>query len=163
MINEEPKLNVGIVEHAFGVVGQNDGVARGDFLREQRLGLRGANQVGLWRRFPIDAAKLLALHHHPRLHDGLAVAGRAERGNFFVMQGRGELAAGFVLPEITGDGAARAERSEVERDVASATGGPRFAIDVDDGHGRLGRNARGVAPDVAIEHDVANHQHAGPR
>ena len=54
----------------------------------------------------------------------------------------------------------RAQRRGVARDVGGAAGTLLAARDLDDRHRRLGRNALDVAEPVAIEHHVADDQHA---
>src|SRR5690606_746035 len=112
------------------------------------------------RRLAVEPAELLVLDEHAGLDDGRRAAGRGEGGDLFLREDFGQLLARGVGPEVAGDGAAGAERGEVQGYVGGAAGGPGVARDVDHGHGRLRRNARGVAPDVVIEHHVADDEDA---
>ncbi len=73
---------------------------------------------------------------------------------------RAEEAAVVVLAHPAEEVGAGAERGEVEGDVRRAAGDGGLAVDAHDGDGRLGREARGVAPHVLVEHDVADHEDA---
>ena len=57
----------------------------------------------------------------------------------------------------------RAQRRGVARDVGRPAGALFAARDLDDGHRRLRRDALDVAEPVAVEHDVADDEHARTR
>ena len=73
---------------------------------------------------------------------------------------RAQAEAVLVLAHPAEEVGAGAEGGEVEGDVGRAAGDRGLAVDADDGDGRLGREARGVAPHVFVEHDVADHEDA---
>ncbi|MCX6943176.1 MAG: hypothetical protein NT173_00165 [Opitutales bacterium] len=152
-----------VVQDALGVVGEDHGVAGGDVPREQGLGLGGAHAVVGGRGLAVDPAQLLPLHHHAGFHDRLPPARRAEGLDALGLQHLAQLAARLVLPEEAGDRAVGAQRGEVQGDVAGAAGRPGLAVHVDHRHRRLGRDARGITPDVAVEHQVADNKDAQAR
>ena len=65
---------------------------------------------------------------------------------------------------VAADGAddrdAHAQRRQVGRDVARAAEAGFLALEVQDRHRRLGREAVGVAVEVAVGHEVAQHHDA---
>lgn len=64
-------------------------------------------------------------------------------------------AAGFVGADGAEDFHARAEGGEIGRHVAGAAEAFALLGEIDDGDGGLGREARGGAPKVTVEHEVA--------
>jgi hypothetical protein len=152
-----------VAKNAFRVVGKNDGVTHANFSREQRLDFRSGKLVRGHRRLAIEPAELLMLHEHAGLENRRRLARRGDRRDFFAVQDRGETRAGIVAPDEPGHGALCAQRGDVERDVGSAARGPGIATDVHHGDGRLRGNARGVAPDVVVEHDIPDHEDAQAR
>ena len=86
-------LRIALAPRSIAVIGasvhrRDTGVLRRD---------RGAHLVGRRRRLAIDPAELLALHHHARLHDGLALTRRGEGGDFFVVEGAGKFPPRVVV------------------------------------------------------------------
>ena len=149
-----------IVENALGIVGDDHGIAGGDFLGEQRLRLQGGHPVGRGWGLKIDPAELLALHHYAGLYDRLGRARRFDYGDFFALERLGQLGARFVRAHESADRATSAERGDIECDVGGTAGGPRLAGDIDHGHRGLGRDAGSISPDVAVQHDIADDQNA---
>ena len=72
----------------------------------------------------------------------------------FAQRVRGIVAAAF-RPDDAEDFDARAERGEIGGDVAGAAEAFALLDEIDDGDGGFGREARGGAPEVAVEHQVA--------
>ena len=68
--------------------------------------------------------------------------------------------AGRVVAGPTRDVGVDAEPREVERDVAGATDGRRLAAEAHDRDRSLGRDAGDLADQVAVEHEVADDEHA---
>ena len=93
-----------------------------------------------------DAA---ALHQQPRFDVGLA----ADQA--------GQVRAGLVVAHHGDEGHRRAERGEVADDVAGTARHGHFTLDRQDGHRGLGADALHRAIDVAVQHDIAHHQHTG--
>ena len=67
---------------------------------------------------------------------------------------------GLVAPDHRKQAHLRAERGGVARDVGRAAGALLDAVDLHDRHRRLGRDAADLAEPVAVEHHVADDQHA---
>src|SRR5262249_46512130 len=75
-------------------------------------------------------------------------------------QGLADAAAVGVGADDAGDGDAGAQGAEHGGDAAGAAELLLAAVRVQQDDGRLLADARGVAPDVAVQHQVADHQHA---
>ena len=71
--------------------------------------------------------------------------------------------ARLVLADDAGEARLRAEAGEVARHVGRAAGIGRAPLDVDHGHGRLGRNAGDFAPEKFVEHEVADDENFAAR
>ena len=54
------------------------------------------------------------------------------------------------------------ERREIQRDVGRPAGPLLGGTRLDDRHGRFGRDARGIAEPVLVQHRVAGNEHAQP-
>ena len=147
-------------QQAFRVIGEDDRVGRLHLGAEPGHGLGGVHRVMLCRRLAVEAAQLLVLRDHPGLDDGLPGSGQVDGLDAVPPQDVGELAAGLVVLNAAGGDGLRPKRHEIERDVGPGPGRVGVALDVHNGHRRLGRNARGIAPDVVIQHDVPDHQDA---
>ena len=95
----------------------------------------------------------------------LRVVGRPEIGNqngfdpVFLRQRRLQLCARFVLADKADEDATRAERSDIARDVAGAADIGLAALNRNHRRGRFGRNARHLAIDEFVEHEVADAEH----
>ena len=74
-----------------------------------------------------------------------------------------ERRAGLVVADHRQQRRLRAQRRRVARDVGGAAGALLGARDLDHRHRRLGRDALDVAEPVAVEHHVADDQHARAR
>ena len=74
---------------------------------------------------------------------------------FFVQRGF-EVFSIAVLPDDAGSGDLSAEYAQVVSDVGGTSGAMGFGFDIDDGHGCFGRDASGYAPQVVVEHEVAD-------
>ena len=95
-------------------------------------------------RFPNSFERRVALH-----------AGGIDAG--FRQQPEQELAGGVFSGEPH-DRDMRGEFLQITRHIGGAAGVIRFARYVDDGNRRFRRNARHIAPDEFIQHEVADHQ-----
>ena len=71
----------------------------------------------------------------------------------------GEHEACGVIADKTDKDAARSERGDIARDRAGAADLGDIVPDRENGGRRLGRNARHLAVDEVIEHDVADAEH----
>src|SRR5688500_18265904 len=71
-----------------------------------------------------------------------------------------QAAGGFIVPDNAKKFGGHPERGEIARDVRRAAGHEALALEFNDGHGRLGRDAAHRAPDKLVEHQIANHQDA---
>jgi hypothetical protein len=67
-----------------------------------------------------------------------------------------ERGAGFVASDNTKGSNARAKRGEICRDVSGAAQSFAFFEEVDYRHGRFGRNAVCISPNVAVKHPIAD-------
>ena len=132
----------------------------GDGAAQEFLGGIGGDGVSGGWGFAVQAAELLALDENAGFDDRLGVAGGGEGGDFFLSERGLQGSTGFVVAEVADDGRLGAEGSEVERDVGGTAGGGGFTLDVYDGDGSLGRNAGGVAPEIAVEHHIADDEDA---
>src|SRR5262249_37828301 len=65
-------------------------------------------------------------------------------------------AASLVVAADTESGNRGTECHEVGRDISGDTEAFAVPLEIDDGNGRFRREARGMAPDVAVEHKVAD-------
>ena len=70
-----------------------------------------------------------------------------------------QLRARLVLADQAGKDAARAESGDVARDIAGAADIGLAALDGNDGRRRFRRNARHLAIDEFVEHEVADAEH----
>ena len=71
----------------------------------------------------------------------------------------GQCAAGIVVADDADEDAARAERNQVARDIAGAADHQFAALDRDHRRGRFRRNARHLAIDKFIQHQIADAEH----
>ena len=71
-------------------------------------------------------------------------------------------AAGIVVADHADEDAARAERDQVARHIAGAADHHFAALDRDHRRRRLRRNARHLAVDEFIEHQIADAEHGLP-
>ena len=147
-------------EKPLAVIGGNDGIGLGD----------GAVEVGgdaveflrgkLKGALAIDAHDLLAAGDDAGFEDGgesgaLENAGGIDAGGAEQFE---QTAGGPIGSDGTGERDAIGELAEVAGDVGGAAGIVGFAGDVDGGDGRFGRNARGLAPDELVQHEVAGNE-----
>src|SRR5712672_4650417 len=70
-----------------------------------------------------------------------------------------QLAARLILTDQADEDAASAERGDIARDIAGAADIGLAALDRDDGRRRFRRNARPLAIDEFVEHEVADAEH----
>ena len=103
---------------------------------------------------------MLAADEDAGLDDGVAGAGRGDGGDFLFREDATQAVASLVVAEEAGNGGLGPERGEIERHVGRAARAVAVALEVDDGHGRLGRDALRVTPDVVVEHHVADDEDA---
>ena len=90
----------------------------------------------------------------PRLVDHQFGNDRAELGERLA-----EREPGLVVADQTDKDAGRAECGDVARHIAGAADLDRIVLDRQHRRRRLGRNARDLAIDEVVEHDVADAQH----
>ena len=83
--------------------------------------------------------------------------------DLLVAQEREQAPARFVVADHAGDARGRAEAGEIARHVGRAAGIGRAPLHVDHRHGRLGRDARDLAPEEFVQHQVADDEDAAPR
>ena len=149
-----------VVQDALGVVGEDHGVA----VRQRRPDQGGQtiewHLVGGRGGLPVEPAELLLPHQHAGLDDGRGIPRGGNRINAALPQELREAPAALVVPEAAHHRAARAEGGEVQGDVGGAPRGPGVTRDVDHRHRRLRGDAGGVAPDVVVEHHIADHEDA---
>ena len=113
--------------------------------------------------FAIDANNVLVARDDARLDGGDAarVGDNAFVGNIRGAQVFAKRFAGLVGGSFAGaDDAkhfdARAERGEICGDVSGAAEAFALLDEIDDGDGGFGREARRGAPEIAVEHEVAD-------
>ena len=150
-------------QEALGVIGQNHPVTFRDLLLQSapRLFRGEGRAVTRGILLGVDAAKLLVAHDHPCLGDGgSGLEESAVKHDAPAGQMREQFPAAEVAADRADDFDGGAERSRIGGDVRGAAGRVRFPVLLDHRHGRLGGNARGVAPDVVVEHHVADHEDA---
>src|SRR5260370_16782024 len=70
--------------------------------------------------------------------------------------------AGFVIADDAEAFHTRAESGEIRRNVARAAEAFALLDEIDHGNGRLRREARGGAPKIAVEHEIAEDADAFP-
>ena len=75
------------------------------------------------------------------------------------LQRGGERAAGLVVADHADEDAARAERHQIARDVAGAADHQLAALDRDHRRRRLRRDARHLAVDELVQHQIADAEH----
>jgi hypothetical protein len=147
-------------QRAFGIVGQDDA-------RRTRQCRQGAIDQGLLglgierlRQFPVGAQQMgrmmlgneanLARGRTRRIDDEMRFDQRlgGERAH--------QRAASVILTDNTEENAARTERRNVARHVAGATDGKIVAGHRENRSRRLGRDARNLAVDEVVEHQISN-------
>ncbi|MFO0972060.1 MAG: hypothetical protein U1A27_01295 [Phycisphaerae bacterium] len=150
-------------DDSLGVVLQADHAA----VARQRLDRvaqpRGGGGVERRGVFGVDADHLLAVamlgqSDEARLARGGAAGPveQAARGCAASHQKGSHVSAGGVIAEDAETGDRVAQGGDVGRDRAGAAKGGLFADNADDGHGRFGADAFGVAVEVGVEHEVAD-------
>ena len=139
--------------HAFGVVGNHDGVraarARASIPSSRRDSVVAADGG---RRFVIDAKQLLTLSEHPHLACGLASVADRDQPYPAGLTRLRQLPAGLVVARDADERRAPAERHDVRRGVGGATRHRPPAAEADNRHGCFGRDAGRVAVEVLVEH-----------
>ena len=147
---------------ALRVVRDDDRVGRRDAGGEGLRDVVGGERVGGGRVLAVDAAELLVAAHDARLLD--RAAGRV--GQDVVEQDaapaedRAELLRPGVGPHRADEVHRHAEGAEVARHVGGPAGRVGVAVGLDDGHGRLGRNACRIAPEIVVQHQVPDDENA---
>jgi hypothetical protein len=147
-------------EPALAVVGKEHRVV---FWRELREGfvLHGQRlMVGLV--LEVHSQQLLVPADDAQLDGGLEarIAFQVRRDAGFPQQ-HFQAVAGLVVADHAEETRLRAQRCDVVRDVGSGADALFFARDPDDRDRRFGRDAFDRAVPVAVEHRVADDQHAG--
>ena len=119
------------------------------------------------RDFAVGAHHLLRVGDDARLHRGRPRRDRAPRrrvstprSSSCAQHRAGRRRRRRPRPTSIGFGA---ERAQVRSDVAGAAERAALALDLDHRNRRLGRDAVDAAPQVAVEHQVAEHQQAATR
>ncbi|MNS94973.1 hypothetical protein D3C72_1292090 [compost metagenome] len=142
----------GVVHHALGVVGQQDGLG----VLEHRL-LAIAASCGL---LVVQPQQLLTGGDKARLDDGGRALG-ANQGVLDPVLGGdqiGQFGARRILTDDRAQSGLPAQSRDVARHIAHAAGHGHGAARAQDGDRRLGRDAADLAIDIAVQHQVA---HAG--
>ena len=96
----------------------------------------------------LDGGDAAALDQQPRLEPRLT----ADQS--------GKFGASRVVADHRDECDRRAERAKVAHDVARAPGHRQLPLNGQHGHRCLGADAGDLAVDVAVEHSIADHQHA---
>jgi hypothetical protein len=161
-------------ERAFERGGEHDTLAV--VAHHHRLALRqfapDAFEHALERRAgQIRAALAIRAHHLLRVSDdaGLdrgraaAVPDHAAHVDAALAERAEQPDAGFVVPDHADQDRRGTESGQIGRNVARAAQGVTLALDFDHGHRRFVRDPLDASPDVAIEHEIAQHEHAAPR
>ena len=123
--------------------------------------LRGQHFV-FGRVFKIQAQQLLLAADHAQLDRGLELRVAAEAGRDARAGHQGfELVAGFVVADHTEQRGPRAHGHDVVSHIGRAAHAFFLARDTHHRHRGFGRDTVHRAVPVAVQHGVANHQHAG--
>ena len=150
----------GARDDALAVVADDEAVAARQLALEhaQQPGERLAGDLGA--RLPVGAHHLLRVGDDARLHrrrpqriahDGARVhAARGERIE--------QLLRATILADEPHQHRLGAECGEVRSHVPGAAERAGFPLHLDHRHGRLGRDALAAAPQVVVEHQVAEHE-----
>ncbi len=114
---------------------------------------------------PVEADDLLLVGDDTALENGRAVGMRVDAVD--ADPGASQLLAQPAALGVVADDAAdldrRAETPQVVRDIGGSAEALRLLRDLDDRHRGLGGNAPHRAGIVAIDHEIADHEDAGPR
>ena len=116
------------------------------------------------RLFAVVLLELLAVRQIARLGRG-GVVEQLQNGihRYLVpLQEMFEGGSGVIASDGTGGENPCAELRKVASDIGSAAGDGRLACKVDDRNRRLGADPLDVAPDIAVQYQVAQNQYAGP-
>ena len=92
-----------------------------------------------------------------------AEARKLDRAAHAVGAAKKDLVAGLVVAGHAEQAGVGAQGRRIARHVGGAAQALLAAFDAHHRHRRFRRDARDVAEPVAVEHDVAHHQHARPR
>ena len=118
---------------------------------------------GRFAGFLVGAQDLLVVRDDARLERG-AACGIGEHPRVRVHFARVELSPQAlgrgVGPRDSDQDGRRPERANVVGHVGRSAQAKLLALHVDHQHGRFGGNARGAAPEVAVEDHVSDHDHA---
>src|SRR5436309_2028088 len=116
------------------------------------------------RGLEVDAQQLLLATDDTELDGRRQHRVTMERGAHVVLAKKTlQRASLLVVPDDADQRHLRAKRSRVTRDIGRTTGAFLTARDFDDRYRRLRRDSLDLAEPVAIEHDVADDQHARAR
>ena len=155
----------GADQAAFAVVGQQHHIRlrQGRLeTRLQRIGVEGADGGQCFLEVQTD--QLLVARDHTQFGDGRAVGRFHElRVNPAGKQMLGQQPRRFITTDNAQQGGPHAQRGGVERRVGGAAGPGLVIAHTHHRHRRLGRNPRGRAVPVTVEHHIANHQHTRAR
>ena len=154
------RAHEGTRDHALLVIGDDEGRARGQHLRDLGQELHLDRRVDRLRHLAVGAHHLLLMGHDARLHRGGASGQGHQPGiDAAIAGGSGQMQAGRIVTHHPDEGRLPAEGLHVERDVGSSPEPLRLAGHPHHRHRRLGRDARHLAEDEHVEHHVADHDH----
>ena len=149
-------------DDAFAVVADDDGVGLG------QRGLDGGEQAGCFLEREVGAGlavepdDLLLLRDDARLDRGVAAGDGEEALGTDGLFGEklAELVRGLVFAHGAEEFHRRLQLGEIAGHVGRTAGHVALALEIDDGHGRFGRNARDASPDELVQHHVADDEDA---
>ncbi len=150
-------------ERALGVVGQHHRADARHGFEHAGDQLVFARRVDRRGHFPIGAQQMggKMLGHEAHLARGLArrIDDQFEFDVGMGLERGGERAAGLVVADHADEDAAGAERHQIARDIAGAADHQLAALDRDHRRRRLRRDARDVAIDELVQHQIADAEH----
>jgi len=144
-----------VLQRALAVVGEHQHTD----LVQQRFDIGGQrHRVGAEGFLEVHAQQLLVAAHDPQLDDGRLAGDALEAGGHaHGLQAVAQAVGGLVDTSDADQEGRCAEGGKVQRDVGGAAGAVLMLLDPHHGHRRLGRDARGRAVPVAVEHHVADY------
>ncbi len=145
-------------QRSLAVVGEHHRIGGGQAPIE--IGQQFRRVVALETVLEIAADQLLVAAHHAQLGNGGVTLKALEMAlDALGFEAPPQHVAGLVLSGESEQRDAPAQHRDIERHVAGAAGPLLRLAHVDHRHRRLGRDARGVAMPVAIQHQVAQRQY----
>ncbi len=148
-------------QDALAVVGEDDGIEAGKQGLEILPGFVEKPFRGRLPIFTVNAHNLLIAAYDPGLDGGLAAtvdeqaAGIDAQPVKFGFKG----GPGTILAHQTQDFYLGTQTDKIVDDIAGAAQNLGLALDIDHHDRGLGRNPLNLAPDVFVQHKIADHQH----